>query len=91
MTNVITSYSIHYTKLYEIPFIKPWEDNEFFQKLEKAQKAGIDTFGMDIDAAGLVTLREMGRPVSPKNPSQLRKIIESSSLKFILKGRNNFV
>ncbi len=69
-----------------IPFIKPWEDEEFYRKLEKAQQTGIDTFGMDIDAAGLVTLREMGRPVSPKNPSQLRKIIASSSLKFILKG-----
>lgn len=69
-----------------IPFIKPWEDEEFFQKLEKAQKTGIDTFGMDIDAAGLVTLRKMGRPVCPKTPSQLRKIIESTPLKFILKG-----
>ena len=69
-----------------IPFIKPWEDEEFYQKLEKAKQTGIDIFGMDIDAAGLVKLRESGRPVSPKNPSKLRKIVESTSLKFILKG-----
>jgi isopentenyl diphosphate isomerase/L-lactate dehydrogenase-like FMN-dependent dehydrogenase len=69
-----------------IPFIKPWEDEEFFLKLKKAEKSGTDTFGMDIDAAGLVTLRKMGRPVSPKNPADLKRIIASTDLKFILKG-----
>jgi isopentenyl diphosphate isomerase/L-lactate dehydrogenase-like FMN-dependent dehydrogenase len=69
-----------------IPFIKPWEDEELFQKLAKAEQTGTKIIGMDIDAAGLVTLRKMGRPVSPKSPAQLRKIVESTSLKFILKG-----
>jgi isopentenyl diphosphate isomerase/L-lactate dehydrogenase-like FMN-dependent dehydrogenase len=69
-----------------IPFIKPWEDDEFFSKLAKAEKSGAEIFGMDIDAAGLVTLRKMGRPVSPKTPAELRRIIESTSMKFILKG-----
>ncbi len=69
-----------------IPFIKPWEDKELFEKLEKAEATGAAMVGMDIDAAGLVTLRKMGRPVSPKSPDQLKKIIESTTLKFILKG-----
>ncbi len=69
-----------------IPFIKPWEDEELFLKLEKADKIGTDIFGMDIDAAGLITLRMMGRPVSPKTPEELKRIIESTSMKFILKG-----
>ncbi len=69
-----------------IPFIKPWEDRELFEKLEKAEQAGGDIVGMDIDAAGLVTLRKMGRPVSPKTPEQLKEIIGSTSMKFILKG-----
>jgi isopentenyl diphosphate isomerase/L-lactate dehydrogenase-like FMN-dependent dehydrogenase len=69
-----------------IPFIKPWEDDEFFDKLKKAEKSGTDIFGMDIDAAGLVTLRKMGRPVSPKTPADLKRIIASTDLKFILKG-----
>lgn len=69
-----------------IPFIKPWEDEEFFSKLEKAEKAGADIFGMDIDAAGLVTLRKMGRPVTPKTPADLKRIIKSTSMQFILKG-----
>lgn len=69
-----------------IPFIKPWEDNELFEKIEKAEKTGTDVWGMDIDAAGLITLRKMGRPVSPKSFDQLKEIIGSTAMKFILKG-----
>lgn len=69
-----------------IPFIKPWEDIELFEKIEKAQASGADIIGMDIDAAGLVTLRKMGRPVSPKSVSELKKIRAAISGKFILKG-----
>jgi hypothetical protein len=29
-----------------------------------------------IDAAGLITFKQMGRPVSPKSPAKLAKIIE---------------
>lgn len=69
-----------------IPFIKPWEDAELFEKFEKAADAGAAFVGMDIDAAGLVTLKLMGRPVTPKAPEKLRKIIEKTPMKFILKG-----
>jgi len=69
-----------------IPFIKPWEDKELFDKLEKAQATGAEIIGMDIDAAGLVTLRKMGRPVSPKSVTELRKIRAAISGRFILKG-----
>ena len=72
-----------------IPFIKPWEGGELDEKLEKARAMGCKTFGMDVDAAGLVTLRQMGRPVSPKSPEELARIIEkihSWDAQFILKG-----
>lgn len=69
-----------------IPFIKPWEDEEFDAKLEKAAATGCKVFGMDIDAAGLVTLRKMGRPVSPKDPAKLAEIVKKVPGKFILKG-----
>lgn len=69
-----------------IPFIKPWEDDELFTKIELAQATGTDILGMDIDAAGLITLRKMGRPVSPKPLAKLTEIIKRSGLKFILKG-----
>jgi 4-hydroxymandelate oxidase len=69
-----------------IPFIKPWEDEELFAKLEAAVATGAPAVGMDIDAAGLVTLQQMGRPVSPKSPSRMRTIIERIPVPFILKG-----
>ena len=69
-----------------IPFIKPWEDAELFRKIEEAHQAGAFAVGMDIDAAGLITLKLMGRPVSPKSPDKLREIIEKIPLKLILKG-----
>ncbi len=69
-----------------IAFIKPWEDKELFEKLEKVEKTGADIVGMDIDAAGLITLKKMGRPVSPKPVEKLKQIINSTSMKFILKG-----
>jgi isopentenyl diphosphate isomerase/L-lactate dehydrogenase-like FMN-dependent dehydrogenase len=69
-----------------IPFIKPWEDEELFNKIEAAKETGTDIIGMDIDAAGLITLRKMGRPVSPKPFEKLTEIIRRTGLKFILKG-----
>ena len=69
-----------------IPFIKPWEDAELDPKLEKALATGAGIVGMDIDAAGLVTLRQMGRPVGPKSPDQIRAIMARTPARFILKG-----
>ena len=69
-----------------IPFIKPWEDEELFKKLDAAKTTGTDIIGMDIDAAGLITLRKMGRPVSPKPLEKLTEIIRRTGMKFILKG-----
>lgn len=69
-----------------IPFIKPWEDEELYRKIDAAQATSTDIVGMDIDAAGLITLRKMGRPVSPKTVEQLSEIIGKCDSKFILKG-----
>lgn len=69
-----------------IPFIKPWDDAELQDKLAKARDCGAAILGMDIDAAGLITLRKMGRPVSPKPLEKLREIIAGSGRKFIVKG-----
>jgi isopentenyl diphosphate isomerase/L-lactate dehydrogenase-like FMN-dependent dehydrogenase len=69
-----------------IPFIKPWEDAELYEKLDKAKATGATVIGMDIDAAGLITLRKMGRPVSPKPLEKLREIIARTGARFIVKG-----
>lgn len=69
-----------------IPFIKPWEEDDLFEKIDRCAEAGATIFGMDIDAAGLVTLRKMGKPVAPKGPRELKEIVERTPGKFILKG-----
>jgi 4-hydroxymandelate oxidase len=69
-----------------IPFVKPWEDEELFTKIELAKATGADILGMDIDAAGLITLRRMGRPVSPKPLEKLADIVRKCGMKFVLKG-----
>jgi indole-3-glycerol phosphate synthase len=69
-----------------IPFVKPWEDKELFEKLDKAVATGASVVGMDIDAAGLVTLRLMGRPVGPKPFDKLKDITAHVPAKFVLKG-----
>jgi 4-hydroxymandelate oxidase len=69
-----------------IPFIKPWADKELFEKLEKVGQSNASIMGMDIDAAGLITLKKMGRPVTPKTVEKLVQIIKQAPVKFILKG-----
>lgn len=69
-----------------IPFIKPWEDEELFKKLELVVATGAKIVGIDIDAAGLITLKKMGRPVSAKSATKLQEIIKRFPLKFVLKG-----
>jgi isopentenyl diphosphate isomerase/L-lactate dehydrogenase-like FMN-dependent dehydrogenase len=69
-----------------VPFIKPWADEELYRKLDMAVAAGAKVIGMDVDAAGLVTLKKMGRPVSPKPLEKLREIINRLPGRFVVKG-----
>ena len=72
-----------------IPFLKPWESNELDEKLERVFAAGCKVVGIDLDAAGLITLAKMGRPVGPKSQAELRNIVQkihAAGAKFIAKG-----
>ncbi len=72
-----------------IPVVKPWDGEELDHKMDMAAKAGCTVIGMDIDAAGLVTLAKMGHPVTPKSPAQLTSIVaraHSMGMKCIIKG-----
>jgi isopentenyl diphosphate isomerase/L-lactate dehydrogenase-like FMN-dependent dehydrogenase len=69
-----------------VPFIKPWGEKELGEKMQRVHQAGAVMVGMDIDAAGLVTLALMGRPVSPKPVDKLKAIIAASPVPFIVKG-----
>ena len=69
-----------------IPFIKPREQEDVFNYLRRAEEAGVLAVGMDIDGAGLVTMALKGQPVGPKTKDEMKAIIASTSLPFIVKG-----
>jgi isopentenyl diphosphate isomerase/L-lactate dehydrogenase-like FMN-dependent dehydrogenase len=69
-----------------IAVIKPWKNQEVISKIRVAEKMGVFAIGMDIDAAGLITLSLLGKPVGPKTPEDIKEIVQSTKLPFILKG-----
>lgn len=70
-----------------IAIIKPWESNKMIiDKIKLAEESGAYAVGMDIDGAGLITLAMFGKPVSPKTVDELKEIVNSTKLPFILKG-----
>jgi 4-hydroxymandelate oxidase len=69
-----------------VAVIKPWKNSEVINKIRMAEEAGAYAVGMDIDAAGLITLALHGKPVGPKSVEDIREIVQSTKLPFILKG-----
>ncbi|NLM34886.1 MAG: alpha-hydroxy-acid oxidizing protein [Clostridiales bacterium] len=69
-----------------IAIIKPWKNPEVIKKIKKAEETGVFAVGMDIDAAGLITLALHGKPVGPKTLEDIKEIVQSTKLPFILKG-----
>ncbi len=77
------------TKGRGIPFIKPWESSVRNRKIEAALELGCKVIGMDIDAAGLIGLRKMGKPVSPLPVEDLRALaskVQEAGAAFVVKG-----
>lgn len=69
-----------------VAVIKPWKNPEVIKKIKMAEEAGAFAVGMDIDAAGLITLALHGKPVGPKTLEDIKEIVQSTKLPFILKG-----
>ena len=70
-----------------VAIIKPRIDQQEILALFKlAEAAGAVALGVDLDGAGLVTMALKGQPVGPKTEAQLKELIESTSLPFIVKG-----
>lgn len=69
-----------------IIFIKPWKNEVIIEKIKMAEKAGAFAIGVDIDAAGLITLAMNGKPVEPKSLEEIKELVNSTKLPFILKG-----
>lgn len=69
-----------------IAIIKPRENSEIIKRIRIAEEAGACAVGVDVDGAGLVTMKLFGQPVGPKSLEDLKEIISSTTLPFIVKG-----
>lgn len=73
-------------KGFGVPTIKPWNRELVFRKIDQAKKAGAGMLCMDIDASGLLFLKNTNPPSGSKSVTELREIIEYAGVPFILKG-----
>lgn len=69
-----------------IAIIKPRANADIIERIKMAEEAGAVAVGIDIDGAGLVTMKLFGQPVSPKNCDELKELVNSTKLPFIVKG-----
>ncbi|MDW7652044.1 MAG: alpha-hydroxy-acid oxidizing protein [Bacillota bacterium] len=69
-----------------IPIIKPRSMEAIADRIRQAEESGAFAVGIDLDGAGLVTMAMKGQPVAPKSFYQLRDLVNSTKLPFILKG-----
>ncbi len=73
-----------------IPIFKPRSDNkDIIMRIKAAEKAGAMAVGMDIDAVVFKTMAMKNQSVGPKSFSELKELISSTRLPFILKGIMN--
>ncbi|MDR1774389.1 MAG: alpha-hydroxy-acid oxidizing protein, partial [Clostridioides sp.] len=69
-----------------IVFIKPWDNENVITKIKKAEETGAVAVGIDIDGCGLITLSLYGKSVNPKTVDEIKELVKSTKLPFILKG-----
>ncbi|MCU0849013.1 MAG: alpha-hydroxy-acid oxidizing protein [Spirochaetes bacterium] len=70
-----------------IPIFKPRSDNnEIIKRIKAAEEAGAIAVGMDIDAVVFKTMAMKNQSVGPKSMKDLKALISSTKLPFILKG-----
>ncbi len=69
-----------------VAILKPKKNEVVIESLKKAEDTNVIAAGMDIDGAGLITMALKGSPVGPKTIGELKEIISSTKLPFILKG-----
>ncbi len=69
-----------------VAIIKPRSQEEIIKRIKMAEKAGVQAVGVDVDGAGLITMAQFGQPVGPKSPEEIRELVSSTKLPFVLKG-----
>ena len=69
-----------------IPTIKPWNKETIDEKMAQVRESNAFAVAMDIDAAGLPFLKNMNPPAGAKSVKEMKEIIESAGVPFIVKG-----
>jgi len=69
-----------------IVMIKPREQAVILEKIRRAERAGADAVGVDVDSAAFVNMTLMGQKVEPKSPAKIAELVAATSLPFVIKG-----
>ncbi len=72
--------------VFGIPFIKPWNNEELLSRIDLAMTSNPVALGIDIDAAGLDTLKMHGQRVDPKSLEELKAVKNHLKVPMIIKG-----
>src|SRR3712207_6348629 len=78
--------SLKKAKGFGIAIIKPRYNEEIIKRIQLAEEAGAIAVGIDLDGAGLLTMKLFNQPVEPKSMEDLKKLVQSTKLPFIVKG-----
>ncbi len=69
-----------------VQIFKPREQIVLLRLIQEAQAAGAIAVGVDVDGAGSVAMALKGQPVFRKSIGDLKELVQSTPLPFILKG-----
>ncbi len=69
-----------------VKIVKPREQDVVIEFFKKAEESGCVAVGIDIDGCGSYAMYTHKKPVYKKNSSDLRELVSSTKLPFIVKG-----
>jgi isopentenyl diphosphate isomerase/L-lactate dehydrogenase-like FMN-dependent dehydrogenase len=69
-----------------VQIFKPREQKVLLRLIQEAEKAGAIAVGVDVDGAGSVPMAMKGQPVFRKAAAELKELVQSTRLPFIIKG-----
>jgi 4-hydroxymandelate oxidase len=69
-----------------VPIFKPRAQDVLKRLIERAERAGVPAVGVDLDGCGSTIMAKHGQPVFRKTAEDIRELVSSTSLPFIVKG-----
>jgi isopentenyl diphosphate isomerase/L-lactate dehydrogenase-like FMN-dependent dehydrogenase len=69
-----------------IPIFKPQSNQRLLELIIMAEKAGALALGVDIDGCGSTVWESVGKPLFRKSQWDLKELVDSTELPFIVKG-----